>query len=92
MAAIRRTQVDDGRRFLVTPFGVTLNGVIEGETHGGAARLYSESLRQEHRLGAVSTVQKARASLESQDVIGRYEDAYFFLDPLFAAWVRQRMA
>ncbi|MGH9436278.1 MAG: hypothetical protein ACRD06_09815 [Terriglobia bacterium] len=85
MAAIRRTQVDDGRGFLVTPFGVTLKGVIEGEPYGGTAALYSESLRPEHRLGAASTVQKALASLESQDVIGRYEDAYFFLDPLFAA-------
>jgi hypothetical protein len=58
----------------------------------GAAALYSESLRKEHNLGAASTVQKALESLESQDIIGRYEEAYFFLDPLFAEWVRQRLA
>jgi hypothetical protein len=53
--------------------------------------MYSEPVRQEHHLGPASTVQKALESLESQDVIDRYQDAYFFLDPLFAEWIRERL-
>lgn len=66
--------------------------VLQALAARGAAQLYSEPVRQEHHLGAASTVQRALESLESQDVIGRYEDAYFFLDPLFAEWVRERIA
>jgi uncharacterized protein len=66
--------------------------VLQALAARGAAALYSESVRKEHNLGAASTVQKALESLESQDIIGRYEEAYFFLDPLFAEWVRQRLA
>jgi hypothetical protein len=58
----------------------------------GAEALFSESVRREHGLGPASTVQKALQSLHAQDIIDRYEGRYFFLDPLFAVWVRDQMA
>jgi hypothetical protein len=57
----------------------------------GAEALYSEAVRREHSLGPASTVQKALQSLDAQDIIDRYQHQYFFLDPLFAVWVRERM-
>ena len=66
--------------------------VLQALAERGAEALYSESVRREHGLGPASTVQKALQSLGAQDIIGRYEDRYFFLDPLFAVWVRERMA
>lgn len=57
----------------------------------GVRALYSEAVRQEHGLGPASTVQKALQSLDAQDIIDRYQRQYFFLDPLFAFWVRDRM-
>ncbi|MGH9453380.1 MAG: AAA family ATPase [Terriglobia bacterium] len=57
----------------------------------GSAALYSEAVRREHSLGPASTVQKALRALDAQDIIDRYQDEYFFLDPLFAVWVRQRL-
>lgn len=65
--------------------------VLQALAARGAEALYSESVRQEHSLGPASSVQKALAALESQDIIGRYQAAYFFLDPLFAEWVRERL-
>ena len=66
--------------------------VLQALAEGGAEALYSEAVRREHGLGPASTVQKALQSLNAQDIIDRYEDRYFFLDPLFAFWVRERMA
>lgn len=57
----------------------------------GVRALYSEAVRQVHGLGPASTVQKALQSLDAQDIIDRYQRQYFFLDPLFAFWVRDRM-
>jgi hypothetical protein len=66
--------------------------VLQALAERGAEALYSEAVRREHGLGPASTVQKALHSLDAQDIIDRYEDRYFILDPLFAVWVRERMA
>ncbi len=58
----------------------------------GAGAIYSENVREEFRLGPASTVQKALASLDSQDVIDRYKGEYFFLDPLFPQWIKAKGA
>ena len=65
--------------------------VLQALAARGAAALYSEAVRREHGLGPASTVQKSLQALESQDIIDRYQEEYFFLDPLFAEWVRDRM-
>jgi hypothetical protein len=65
--------------------------VLMALAEGGVEALYSEAVRQEHGLGPASTVQKALQSLDAQDIIDRYQRQYFFLDPLFAVWVRDRM-
>ena len=66
--------------------------VLQALAERGTEALYSEAVRREHGLGPASTVQKALQSLDAQDIIDRYEDRYFFLDPLFAVWVREGMA
>jgi hypothetical protein len=58
----------------------------------GASEIYSQNVRDEFRLGPASTVQKALQSLDSRDVIDRYKGGYFFLDPLFPQWIRQKAA
>jgi hypothetical protein len=58
----------------------------------GAAAVYSQAVRSDFRLGAASTVQKAIHSLDTQDILDRYQDKYFFLDPLFANWIRKKTA
>jgi len=65
--------------------------VLQALAERGAEALYSEPVRREHGLGPASTVQKALQSLDAQDIIDRYEERYFFLDPLFAAWIRERL-
>ena len=65
--------------------------VLQALADRGSAALYSEAVRAEHSLGAASTVQKALQALDAQDIIDRYQDQYFLLDPLFAVWIRQRM-
>lgn len=65
--------------------------VLQALAERGAEAIYSESVRREHGLGPASTVQKALQSLDAQDIIDRYEDRYFFLDPLFAVWIRDRL-
>ena len=39
-----------------------------------------------------SSVQKALQSLDSRDVLDRYKGEYFFLDPLFPHWIRNKGA
>ena len=56
----------------------------------GAAEIYSQGVRDEFRLGAASTVQKALQSLDSKDVLDLYKGVYFFIDPLFAHWIRRK--
>jgi len=63
---------------------------LQALAHRGAAELYSQSVREEFRLGPASTVQRALQSLDSRDVLDRYQGNYFFLDPLFPCWIRKR--
>jgi uncharacterized protein len=63
--------------------------VLQAMAQRGSAAIYSESVRHEHRLGPASSVRKALQSLENQDILDRYQDRYFFVDPLFAAWIRE---
>jgi len=56
----------------------------------GHAEIYSQTLREEFRLGPASTVQKAFQSLDAKDILDRYKGDYFFLDPLFPMWINKR--
>jgi len=56
----------------------------------GPADIYSQTLREEFRLGPASTVQKAFQSLDAKDILDRYKGEYFFLDPLFPLWIHKR--
>ena len=56
----------------------------------GHAEIYSQTLREEFRLGPASTVQKAFQSLDAKDILDRYKGDYFFLDPLFPLWIKRR--
>jgi len=62
--------------------------VLQAMASRGAGEIYSQAIRDEYRLGPASSVQKALQSLDAQDIVDRYSDAYFFVDPLFAAWIR----
>jgi hypothetical protein len=53
----------------------------------GAAAIYSQGVRTEFRLGPASSVQKALQSLDAKDILDRYREKYFFLDPLFRLWI-----
>lgn len=55
----------------------------------GPAEIYSQAVRTDFRLGPASTVQKSLQSLDSRDILDRYKDKYFFLDPLFPYWIRK---
>ncbi len=63
--------------------------VLQALSHQGPADLHSQSGRERYRLGAASTVQKSLQSLDAQDILDRYHGTYFFVDPLFANWVRR---
>ncbi|HEY4900914.1 MAG TPA: hypothetical protein VIH91_08870, partial [Terriglobales bacterium] len=56
----------------------------------GPADMYSQTLREEFRLGPASTVQKAFQSLDAKDILDRYQGGYFFLDPLFPLWIKKK--
>jgi len=58
----------------------------------GPAEIYSQAIRSEYRLGPASTVQKALQALDSRDILDRYKDRYFFLDPLFPCWIRKKVS
>jgi len=58
----------------------------------GHSEIYSQTLREEFRLGPASTVQKAFQSLDAKDILDRYKGEYFFLDPLFPLWIKRRVA
>lgn len=58
----------------------------------GSSDLYGQAVREEFRLGPASTVQRALQSLDSKDILDRYHDRYFFLDPLFPYWIRRKAA
>ena len=65
---------------------------LQALAYRGAAELYSQTVREEFRLGPASSVQKALQSLDSQDILDRYRGEYFFLDPLLPAWIRAKTA
>jgi len=65
--------------------------VLQALSQQGPSDLHSQAGREQYRLGAASTVQKALQSLDSQDILGRYHGEYFFVDPLFATWIRRNM-
>lgn len=60
--------------------------------HRGATEIYSQTVREEFRLGPASSVQKAFPSLDSRDILNRYRGEYFFLDPLLPCWIRTKAA
>lgn len=64
--------------------------VLQAMAQRGDADIYGERVRGEFRLGAASSVQRALQALDTKDVLDRYRDRYFFLDPLFACWIRDR--
>lgn len=66
--------------------------VLQALAQRGPAEIYAQAIRAEFRLGAASSVQKALQSLDSKDILDRYKDAYFFLDPLLPRWIRQKVA
>jgi len=65
--------------------------LLQALAQRGPGALLSQSVREAYSLGPASTVQKALQALDAQDIIDRYRSAYFFLDPLFAIWIRRSM-
>ena len=63
---------------------------LQAIANRGAIEIYSQAVREEFRLGAASTVQKALQSLDSKDILDLYKGNYFFIDPLFALWIKRR--
>lgn len=52
--------------------------------------IYHEAVRREFGLGPTSSVQRALQGLQKQEIIGRHRQGYFFLDPIFPVWVKER--
>jgi hypothetical protein len=65
---------------------------LQAIAYRGASEIYSQTVREEFRLGPASSVQKALQSLDSRDILDRYKGSYFFLDPLFPCWIRKKGA
>lgn len=63
--------------------------VLQALAERGPRELFSQAVRTQYRLGPASTVQKALSSLDGQDILDRYQNEYFFLDPIFAVWVQK---
>jgi uncharacterized protein len=63
---------------------------LQALAHRGAKEMYSQSVREDFRLGPASSVQKALQSLDSRDILDRYRGEYFFLDPLLPCWIRSK--
>jgi hypothetical protein len=63
---------------------------LQAVAYRGATEIYSQTVGEEFRLGAASTVQKALQSLDSKDILDQYKGNYFFIDPLFAHWIRRK--
>ncbi|MGB9029742.1 MAG: hypothetical protein WCC27_06450 [Acidobacteriaceae bacterium] len=71
---------------------VAQRAALQAVARRGASEIYSQAVRSEFRLGAASTVQRALQSLDSKDILDRYRERYFFLDPLFPYWIRAKVA
>jgi uncharacterized protein len=67
-------------------------GVLQALAERGPAEIYSQAVRNDFRLGPASSVQKALHSLDTKDILDRYNDKYFFLDPLFPCWIRKKVS
>jgi hypothetical protein len=63
---------------------------LQAIAYRGASEIYSQGVREEFRLGPASSVQRALQSLDSRDILDRYKSNYFFLDPLFPYWIRNK--
>ncbi|MFQ5899197.1 MAG: ATP-binding protein [Candidatus Methylomirabilia bacterium] len=63
--------------------------VLRAVTQRGKNGLLSAAVREAHGLGPPSSVQKALQSLHTQDILDRYKNEYFLVDPIFAAWIRK---
>jgi len=63
---------------------------LQALAHRGALEIYSQTVREEFRLGPASSVQKALQSLDARDILDRYRGEYFFLDPLLPCWIKTR--
>lgn len=62
--------------------------VLRGGVQRGMNGLLSAAVREAYRLGPPSSVQKALQSLAAKDILDRYKNEYFVVDPVFAAWIR----
>jgi len=58
----------------------------------GPLEIYSQTVRDEFRLGPASSVQKALQSLDARDILDRYKGRIFFLDPLLPRWIRSKVS
>ncbi|MFQ6616734.1 MAG: ATP-binding protein [Fidelibacterota bacterium] len=63
--------------------------VLRAGVQRGMSGLLSAAVREAYGLGPPSSVQKALQSLDAQDILDRYKNEYFVVDPIFAAWVRK---
>src|SRR6202034_4229833 len=64
---------------------------LQAVAERGVVDIFSEAVRTEFGLGPASSVQRALESLDMKDILDRYRDKYFFVDPLFACWIRKRI-
>lgn len=61
--------------------------VLKAGVQRGMKGLLSAAVREAYGLGPPSSVQKALQSLDAQDILDRYKNEYFVVDPIFAAWI-----
>jgi hypothetical protein len=73
-------------------FSSRQRAVLQALAGRGPDELLSQTVRHAYRLGPASSVQKALQSLDSQDILDRYEKKYFFLDPIFRFWIQKSAA
>jgi hypothetical protein len=69
---------------------VLQRSVLQALAQRGSKELFSQAVRDQFRLGPASSVQKALQLLRNKDILDRYGENYFFIDPMFAVWIRQR--
>jgi len=62
--------------------------VLQAIAAGQATKLYANPIRERFRLGPMSSVQKALQLLVQGGVLDLDQHAPFFVDPLFAEWIR----
>ncbi len=65
------------------------SAVLRALAFQGSQDLLSKAVAERFRLGPASSVQKSLSALDQKDVIDRYKGRYFFLEPLFAEWIRR---